>query len=450
MESQKQKFNMSYYVHIFQRRKWFFIVPLVMIYISFLVSSYFLPKVYEAKAIILIEDKKVVNPLLKNLAVSSDVTERLHTLREEILAWPRLYQLVERLDLNKNARTPLELERLIHSIRRSIILTMKSQDVVMIAYQGRDRHGTQKLVNTLSDILIERNISLINEDTGSAIDFIEEQLAIYKGKLDQSEAALRQFKEVYGLEVLPQLQQTTNASVLEESAGFTAPLVHISTELANLEAELVIASVDCTDEHPRIKDIKRRIASLKEKRDQYIGEAAKRTGVDPQLYVDIAGSLPRQQEELARLSRDKAINGRIYAMLLERLESANITERLDNSENRTKFRIIEPARLPLIPIKPNKAKLNLLGLILGGMVGFGFTYLLEYTDSSFKNAEEIKKSFDQPVLGSISKIITDEDIEQKRKFKKKMFVLMVILTLLATLASILIVRVGANFVNLGG
>ena len=204
----------------------------------------------------------------------------------------------------------------------------------------------------------------------------------------------------------------------------------INKKIAELEAELVFASIDCTEKHPRIKEIKRRIASLKQKRNQYIKEVAQKVKVDPNIYIKIVDSLPRQQEELARLRRDKQVNERMYAMLLERLESAKITERLDKSEERTKFVIIEPARLPLRPIKPNKLKLNFLGLILGGMTGLGFIYLLEYTDSSFKTPDELREYFDYPVLGSISKIVTEDDLKRRARFTKKVVVSILIIGLL--------------------
>ncbi|RKY37022.1 MAG: hypothetical protein DRP72_03540 [Candidatus Omnitrophota bacterium] len=455
MEEQRQKFNLQEYWNMFLRRKWFFIVPLIILYLSFLVSSYFLPKIYEAKATILIEEKKVVSPLLRNLAIPTTAAQRLNALREEILAWPRLFQLVEKLELNKDVHSHLELERLISTIRKNITLRMRSNEIITISYRGKDPKNTQKLVNTLCEILIQRNVVSQVEDTESAIDFINEQLAIYKKKLDESEAALRKFKEVYGLYKVPladslHVGASKSGNVSPENASFKIPLMQINKELGELEAELVIASVDCTDEHPRIKSLKRRIASLKEKRKQYIEKIANKVGVDPISYVDIADSFPRQQEELARLTRDKAINERIYAMLLERLESAKITERLDNSENRTKFRIIEPARLPLIPVKPNKLKLNLLGLILGGMVGFGFVYLLESTDTSFKSADELKSLFNSPVLGTISKIVTEKDLEERTNNVKKIFLVFLLIFFLTTLLVIFISKIGLNFLKYFG
>lgn len=402
MSENKQEINWQDYLHIFLRRKWLFIIPFLVILSATIVISFFLPKVYEAKAIILVEEGKMINPLLKNLAVSSSVGERLHMLKEEILSWPRMVQLVEEMGLNKNKNNPLEFEKLITDTRKQISVSMRGEDVITISYQGQDPLVTQEIVNTITDILIRRNLDTQNEEANTAIDFIQDQLGVYKKRLESSEEALRQFKETYGLQM---------------------PLaVQINTELAKLESELTTLLVDCTEEHPRVKELRSQMQSLKEKRAEQIQRAAENVKANPKEYIEIAESAPKQEQELARLTRDTQINEKIYAMLLEKLESARISQQLEVSENKTKFKIVEPARLPLKPIKPNKVKFTLMGLILGLMAGFGCIYLAEYTDRSFKGIEELKLFFNLPVLGAIPRIITEEDIYKGKGIGKKIAV----------------------------
>lgn len=395
MSENKPEINWQDYLQIFLRRRWFFIIPFFTVFIVTIIVTFFLPKVYEAKAIILVEESKVVNPLLKNMAVSTTVGERLNLLREEILSWPRLVQLVEELGLNKNKNNPLEFEKLITSIRKRISVDMKQQDIIIISYQDKDPATTQTIVNTMTDILIRRNLASQSEESNTAIDFIKDQLNVYKKKLEASEQSLRQFKETYGVEM---------------------PLaVQINTALATLEAELTGFLVDCTEEHPRVKELRNKIQSLKEKRAEQIQKAAVNSpNVNTQEYIEIAESLPKQEQELARLTRDTQVNEKLYAMLLDRLETARISQQLEDSENKTKFKIVEPARLPLKPTKPDKVKFSFLGLVLGIMGGFGCIYSMEYIDSSFKGANDLKSSFDIPVLGIVSKIITEEDIRNSK------------------------------------
>lgn len=381
-----QEINWQEYLRIFLRRKWFFLLPLFIVFTVTVIASFFLPKVYEAKAVMLVEESRVINPLLKNLAVATTVGERLHMLREEILSWPRVVQLVEELGLDKNKSNPLEYEKLITETRGKILVNMKSDDVIIISYQGKDPFITQKIVNTIGDIFIRRNLDSQSEESNTAIDFIKDQLQVYEKKLEASERTLSQFKETYGLQ-MPQA-------------------IQINAELSRLEVELTTLLIDSTEEHPRVKELRNKIQSLKDKRNEQVRLAAEGAKVDTKEYVEIAGSVPKQEQELARLTRDTAVSEKLYAVLLERLETARISQQLESSENKTKFKIIEPARFPLRPIKPNKIKLGLLGFILGIITGSGCIYLAEYMDQSLRGTEELKLFFDLPVLGAISEIVT--------------------------------------------
>lgn len=63
--------------------------------------------------------------------------------------------------------------------------------------------------------------------------------------------------------------------------------------------------------------------------------------------------------------------------------------------------VIQKAQLPERPVSPNK-KLNILiALVLGLMVGVGVVLLLEYLDNTFKSREELEKTLDLPIIGSI-------------------------------------------------
>lgn len=421
MES-KPQINWQEYIQILYRRRWFFVIPLTCIFALSILASFFMPKTYEAKATILVEEEKIVNPLLQNLAVSTSVGDRMHKLREEIFSWPRLLLLVEELNLNKDVKNPLELEALIMGIRKRIILNMKGRDIIIISYQGEDPKTTQQVVNTLCDILIRKNILAQGAEADSAIAFIEDQLKLYKTKLEDSEEALRKFKETYGLQM---------------------PLAtRINEELAQLEAELTTTLVDCTEDHPRVIELRRRTEALKEKRTSQVRIAAKSMDSESSKdYIDIANSIPKQEQELARLTRDRRVSEDIYAMLLQRLETASISKQLESSENKTKFKIVEPARLPLKPIKPNKFKVDFLGLILGGMVGFGSIYLVEFNDHSFKKAEDFKDAFNLPVLGSISKIITEQDVQKQKARTKKLLRIASFLVPILLILAIIVIKV---------
>lgn len=141
----------------------------------------------------------------------------------------------------------------------------------------------------------------------------------------------------------------------------------------------------------------------------------------PQAAIATATSLslaPREQQELARLTRDYGVHAGTYRTMQARLEKAKITERLGNSDEGLKFKILEPARLPLTPVRPNPLKIFFFSLFLGVFIGAGIAFLAEYLDQSFQNAEDLQVALELPVLGSISTIVTEHDLEIRQKRRR--------------------------------
>ncbi len=470
------------YVGIILRRRWFFVVPCLIALIGALVIGMCMPKIYRAETVILVQEPDVMNPLIQGLAITTSVGQRLGTLREEILGWTSLGRLVHELKLDQDVRTPVAYERLIKQLQQDIQVKMRGRDLIRIAYEDRDPRMSQQLVNTISTIFLERNVSASTAESETAISFIEREMAGYKKKLEDSEQALREFKEIF----------ITQMPVA----------VELNNQIIELQVSLSKLLIENTDDHPAVQETRRRVMELKQRRNdelkRFIASAIGR-GQDPAAYNSLLsvmgqrhdtndpaaqvaatsdpknavqaekvrlaqeaykawverldnskepqantsgttqiqvitgpqnGSAPSeifgggpvsislapwQEQELARLKRDYDVNAETYQNLQKRLEQANITQRLGESDEGLKFKILEPARLPLRPVKPNMLKMAFFGLLLGIFLGASVAFLAEYLDQSFQTAEELQTLLEIPVLGSISTILTEEDVERRRR-----------------------------------
>ncbi len=164
----------------------------------------------------------------------------------------------------------------------------------------------------------------------------------------------------------------------------------------------------------QLNSVEIQIDSLNARRKYLMGQV--------ENYAAKTQNIPLKEQELAQLTRDTTVNEGIYKMLLEKLESANISKQVEIVERGARFRIVDPARLPLWPIKPQKSRIAFLGIIIGAMVGFGSLCLREYADHSIRGIEQGKKILGLEGLGTISKIITAKEIklihEQRRKIIK--------------------------------
>ncbi|MFC1808114.1 GNVR domain-containing protein [Candidatus Omnitrophota bacterium] len=423
------------YFKVIYRRKWLIALPLVIGLTGGILSANLLPKVYESSTLILVEEGRVINPLIQGLAVSTSVAQRLALLREQILGWDRVNQLIKKLNLAKDVKTQEDFEGLIMRLRRHIRVKLRGRNVVGISYMGPDPAEAMNIVKTITDIFISENLRQQTAETENAIGFINDQLDLYKKKLKQGEIAAMQEKlddlmidstakhpMVIDIQKKIQLSEEQMAQGNYEIDPDT--LQATDGELVGLKAEL--------------KQLRGELASSTFGSDQ---EGANRTklstSTDDKLYKLLL--LDRVD---AVTKRDSGVNQALYNELLKRLETAKITQRLEASKDGTRYTILDPARLPLKPAKPNKIMVLFMGGFLGICAGVGFVFLAEVFDHSFLGLDEAKKYLDLPVFGAISKIVTQADIRAQRMRNIGVGFLSILTTVILVVAAIFHIFIG--------
>lgn len=82
--------------------------------------------------------------------------------------------------------------------------------------------------------------------------------------------------------------------------------------------------------------------------------------------------------------------------------------------------VLSPAQLKAdpSPVSP-RPKLNIaIAIVLGGMVGIGLAFLLEYMDNTVRTEDDVEKKLGLPVFGSISHI-DEDDIKRMQPFQQQ-------------------------------
>ncbi len=406
MDTHTEKKPLDYLKLIF-RRKWLIIIPALIGIMGGVVAANTLPKMYTASTLILIEEGRVINPLFQGLAVSTSVAQRLAVLREQILGWDRINQLISKLNLSRDVKTQQQFEDLVLRLRKSIVVRLMGKDVIRISYEGPDPVEAMNIVQTITDIFIAENLKQQNSETENAITFINDQLALYQKKLKQG-------------------------------------------EIAAMEEKLNALLLDSTEKHPVVKELRQNIAAAKAEMDKgiYTVDAGAISKDDAEMK-DLKNELKSMRKELATSSlaadkggenraklaaatneklyklllldkmqqvatQDTTVNQKLYNELLQRLETAKITQRLEASKEGTRYTILDPARLPLKPTKPNKLFVLLAGLAFGACAGLAFVFTVEMFDHSFLGVDEAKSYIESPLLGAIPKIVTMSDLKAQK------------------------------------
>ncbi len=117
---------------------------------------------------------------------------------------------------------------------------------------------------------------------------------------------------------------------------------------------------------------------------------------------------------LARLTRDRELNEKLYLMLNDKYEESRITE----AGKSAGVQIVDVAKPPVDPVRPKK-KLNiLLGILFGLAVGVGIAFFIEVLDDTVKTGDDIER-MGLTLLGTIPLVHTEQIIRRLKKQGKQ-------------------------------
>lgn len=280
---------------------------------------------------------------------------------------------------------------------------------------------TQKLIEQSSDL----NALLSEAET--ELDVANNHLSFLKEELTEQDDFLADVNSVLSSPLMEQLKKETVALQTQYINFLTkSEYSPDHPELVTLKSSIESAKLKLQDELQRILQVKSGSADPLMFRSNLIEKisiaqieqnikSSKVTSLRAAVeqYNEKMSQLPDTEVQLARLERNYRIHEKTYTMLIEKYEEAKIAEKSKIG----KIRIVEEARIPNAPIKPNKKMNMLIGIVLGLGLGIGAALLVHSLDSKIRTFDDVRKYVSLPVLGTIPLIQTDDieidNLEQK-------------------------------------
>ncbi|HVZ70380.1 MAG TPA: XrtA system polysaccharide chain length determinant [Rhizomicrobium sp.] len=121
------------------------------------------------------------------------------------------------------------------------------------------------------------------------------------------------------------------------------------------------------------------------------------------------------ERQYADIDRDYEVLHKQYEELLQRRESARLSQAIGDQQSSMVFRIVEPPQQPDHPIAPNRLLFNSIVLLIGLGGGAAVAFLLGLNAERFVVSDQLRAAFDIPVIGVISNVRHAADAEQMRK-----------------------------------
>jgi polysaccharide chain length determinant protein (PEP-CTERM system associated) len=163
---------------------------------------------------------------------------------------------------------------------------------------------------------------------------------------------------------------------------------------------------DSLEENPVYQSMKIQLSSIELEVIRLQSEQASQQTLvnDLREKVDI---IPEIEARLTELTRNYDVNKAQYDALLQRLESARLTEAAEESTN-IDFRFIDPVDVTTFPVGPNRPLLMTGVLLLALGAGGTLAVLLSFMRPVFFSIRSLEKRFRVPVLGGIRYISSPE------------------------------------------
>ncbi|NPA95736.1 MAG: hypothetical protein GXO58_09965 [Thermodesulfobacteria bacterium] len=133
-----------------------------------------------------------------------------------------------------------------------------------------------------------------------------------------------------------------------------------------------------------------------------------------QLYQKRIENTPKREQELIDLTRDYENLKKTYDDLLQKKLAAEQAAALERHQQGEQFRIVDPARIPERPVKPDiKKLLPLIFVVAFGFSG-GLAFAVDMLSNKYYDPEEVKSDLGLEVLACIPQLLSPEELRRKK------------------------------------
>jgi len=229
-------------------------------------------------------------------------------------------------------------------------------------------------------------------------DPIDAQIASYQARIDQLKL---QYTDKHP--EIRAMRDTIARLEAEKAEGASvSPTLARPTTGATAE-DLLVRSLDM---NPVYQNLRMALSQADAELAELRGQLAAQDDAVANLRSKV-DAIPEVEAELLRLSRDYDVNKKQYDEMLQRLESARISEQADQSTENVKFRVIEPPALPLAPSGPQRAALSGIVLLASMAAGLGLAFLMQQLRPVFSTRDSLRQVTGLPVIGAVTAAIVE-------------------------------------------
>ena len=260
----------------------------------------------------------------------------------------------------------------------------KKTGILRISLDGEDPVLISRIIDSVANLYLRQNVERMSEEAESGLKFLQKQLPLIKDEMEAAEMELNSYR-----------MSKSSVDLTLEAQSLLDRIITIEAQLAELEVKRADISKKYTDVHPIMITLVNHETKLKEQLEKINSKAH---------------GLPKTQQEVLRLSRDVEVATTIYTQLLNMVQELKVAK----AGTVGNVRIIDTALTAEKPVKPKKAMIVLLSLVLGIFLGVMVAFVRRAMNKGVEDPDSIEKNIGIPVYAniplSVKQVLLDKDI----------------------------------------
>lgn len=345
-------------------------------------------KIYEATAVVQIEDGRVSDTVAGAVATTNNASRRLRLIEQRLMSRDNLVRIMDKHDLFNDVPDRTVNER-VYMMRQAAQINEivnptpvftpggNAPSGLMISVTLGDPLKAADLANELMDSVISQSRDRSVARARETLAFFVNEEARVSEQIERLEGEISTFKRTNGT------QLPTGVVDLRSQLS--------SLRETDLELDQQIITIETTSGRQRSDVVERQVALVEEQKALIADRVA-------QIQVQIEGA-PEVERELGRLEREMDKLQDQYSIISRRKAEAEMGQALQDRQATDRFEVLETALVPETPVSSSRKKVAMMGGVLSLMAGIALAFVLELMNPAIRNVQQMERLLGiQPVV----------------------------------------------------
>jgi polysaccharide chain length determinant protein (PEP-CTERM system associated) len=467
--------DIRFYLSLFLRRLPLFTLVAVTFGAMGVAVAMLTPTKYAAEALLLMESPQIPDQLAAS-TVQTNAREQLEIIEQRLLTRANLIDIADEFNVFPN-RAEMFPDDIVEKMRKSTdfeITTGRDRATLFrVKFSSGDPVITAGVVNDYVTRILESNVELRTDRAEDTMDFFEAEVTRLSQELERQSQRILEFKNS-NIDALPESMDyrlSRQTAMQERLATIERDLTALQDqreraimlytasggsvdqradnrssakrELDALTNELDNALAIYSEQNPRVKVLKSRIATLQQTVDNEIADAPVVSNETPVSILDIQlseidgrsealinerGRMTRELDRLQRtlaetpanaialesLERDYMNIQAQYNSAVGRMSAAATGERIELLSKGQRISVINSADVPRRPASPNRPLIASAGIAAGLGIGAALVLMLELLNKSIRRPADLSNALGIVPIATLPMVRTPAEIVRRR------------------------------------